>query len=254
MVQRVHIYLNTFSSKTLEDFRCEIFCKPSFWKSTSFKRAKAPPGDAGQKLFLYFTLMNSSGMKMSHFLFLEILNIQLNEIQVRQNLFFNWKEKCEHEHIENKGRFRFYYYCCYYVFFWWRWDLCWWLWGKNAYKGEYRTVSPALSHSLLSVWSDFTFIFFISLLPSALCVLLHLQNTPAERLGGCHVPILYLFTKLYSRIRKFCTFTQKKIHRGKKYPRQHFVTSKEKDTVHLNIFYYSPFFVCFLLVGKWCHI
>lgn len=73
-----------------------------------------------------------------------------------------------------------------------------------------------------------------------MCFTLYLQNTPAQCLGGCHIPSLLSFTKLSSRIRKFFTCTQEKIHRNLKNPRQHFETSKEKDTMHLNIFYNSP--------------
>lgn len=68
---------------------------------------------------------------------------------------------------------------------------------------------------------------------------------------------MHPFTKLYSRIRKFCTSTQEKNNRNLKNPRQHFETSKEKDTMHLNIFYNSPMPFLFSLhpqERKKCHI
>lgn len=106
---------------------------------------------------------------------------------------------------------------------------------QKCIQGERGSVSPALyrympSHSLFCVWSDSDFIFFFIYPPYSVFYSnsANLQKTPAQCLGGCHIPILHLLTKLYSRIRKFCTSTQEKIHRNLRNPRQHFETSKER--------------------------
>lgn len=107
----------------------------------------------------------------------------------------------------------------------------------------FRRLFIGTSHHIDGFVYDLTQPLSFPLFPPSFCVFYsnvicktHLHNV----WGGCRIPILYLFGKLYSGIRKFCTSTQEKIHRNLKNPRQHFETSKERDTMHLNIFYNSP--------------
>lgn len=92
---------------------------------------------------------------------------------------------------------------------------------KNAYKSELSLSLPVFirtSHSRACSVHDLIQPLSFSLFPPPYSVFYSnfIFKTSARRLGGRHIPSLLSFTKLYNRIRKFCTSTQEEIHRNLK--------------------------------------
>lgn len=126
---------------------------------------------------------------------------------------------------------------------------------KNAYKGECGSVSPGLyqdmpSHNSFCVWSDSGFIFSFTFLPYSLfypnfICKTHLHVWVVATSISCIPTLNFTAEHTHTQKKNFFPSTQEKIHKNLKNPRQHFETSKEKDTIYLNIFYNSsvPFFI-----------